>query len=232
MTLSTRIPSSRRHWNPLPLASLQGGVHRFTAVVGHLDPGSPDGKAPASLRLHKAQLADSKQPLACEALDVPLGDVWLQAGVQEGDTVLFTAKVPRRPQLPTPTLVARGVVVLRRRQTNAHRLRSLEIEQQQLRQQLEQLEADAERMQEHRDGLLADNSRLQQALASQTTGIKAECRSRQQLQQAIRGFQRRLLGTTLLALLAGGGLGLGLATHAARPAGDGIPHGTASPQRQ
>jgi hypothetical protein len=127
-----------RRSGPLPLPSLRGEVHRFSGVVDRFGSFSRNGETEHTICIRNLRLADRDQDLDLDHWWFRLREVWTEAGVRVGDSVLFTAKVQRcskgygdpasatlhsrndgsrlREQVVGFGTCPRSVVVLRRRQ--------------------------------------------------------------------------------------------------------------------
>lgn len=127
---------------PTPLASRHNEVHRFTGVVDRFDRRPTKVDSAQTVCLRYLRLADTGWPVEPDHWWFQLREVWTQAGIRVGDTVLFIAKVqqatkgfhdPHQHNLGNPRRqvigfanTPRSVVVLRRRQGCRHQLDKLE----------------------------------------------------------------------------------------------------------
>jgi hypothetical protein len=166
---------------PAPLAALHLQVHRFTGVIDRFGSFVVNGDAIPTVCVRDLCLASSRQPLDPHHWWFPLREIWLQAGIQLGDTVLFTAKVQRatkgwhdpdrtpnanpRRQVIGFAATPRSVVVLRRREGSRQQLDALEHDLDQCRIHLAESIRDHEQLSRHYAALLERNQALQQKLA-------------------------------------------------------------------
>ena len=236
ITMTDTNVSHVRGRTSLPIASLQGGVHRFSGVVDRFGSFPRGAESEFTLCVRELQLAETGQPLDCDHWWFRLREVWIDAGVRMGDVVEFTARVQRcskgwadpgqirgrrRDQVLGLGSAPQDVRVQRRRRSRSRQLGNLQAETQELRQCLQQRHAHLNQLQEQRDGLLQDNTHLQRALTDQQMGLSQERSLGQQLRRQLTRHRRRLLATSLAALACGmaGGLSLGTkAEHASRQA--------------
>ncbi len=168
--------------NPFELHSLHGQVHRFTGVIDRFGGFPQAGLIIRTLCVRELRLASTEQPVHPDHWWFRLREAWAEAGIQPGDTVLFTAKVQRctkgwdqsfdvdggsgrrRGQVIGLGGCIRDVVVTHRAQRHSVLISEL---QQQLRHQdqlLDEAEARAKQLEIHRDALLQDVRELQERL--------------------------------------------------------------------
>jgi len=202
---------------PVPLASLRTEVHRFIGVVDRFGSCPTKVDQAQTVCLRNMRLADSGQPLELDHWWFQLREVWTQAGIRVGDTVLITAKVqqatkgrhdPHQHHLGNPrrqvvgfASTPRSVVVLRRRQGYRHDLVTLEEALAQRDTHLSEALQEKERLSLHYTSLLKRQQELQQELQQmQITCSQLE----QQLtdNQLLRQFQLRQLGRRLVVTAA------------------------------
>lgn len=220
----------------LALKSLHGQVHRFTGVVDRFGRFSTSEGWQETICIRDLHLADTNRPIQPDHWWFRLRDVWLEAGVQVGDRVLFTVKVqacskgldgphvvnsdkPRRQVLgfgskPRSVAILQKAVVAKRVD---------EALQQQLTEQQIQLETvtqDCQQLQQIQQQLVNQN----EALSSQLTQTRGQLEQEQQrteqqtlacsqLRFALRRAQHwsRPVLTASTALVVGLGSGFGLA---------------------
>lgn len=242
MPLPAPIPMTDTHVShvrgrpSLPIASLQGGMHRFSGVVDRFGSFPRGAESEFTLCVRELQLAETGQPLDCDHWWFRLRELWIAAGVRVGDVVEFTARVQRcskgwadpgqpggrrRDQVIGLGNTPQDVRVHRRRLSHSRQLSRLGSETQQLRQSRERHHAHLNQLQDERDGLLHDNETLQRALSDQHISLLQEQTLGQQLRRQLTRHRRRLLATSLAALACGMGGGLSLGTkaeHASRQA--------------
>lgn len=151
--------------NPLSLHALHGQVHRFRGVLDRFGAFPQAGRLIHTLCVRQLQLAGTEQPVAPDHWWFRLREDWVRVGIDQGDTVLFTAKVQRCSkgwdQVVGLGGTVRDVVVTRRSQRPSLMVSELE---QQVRCQallLAEAEAEARRLAIHRDALLRDVQDLQ-----------------------------------------------------------------------
>lgn len=201
---------------PVPLASLRTEVHRFTGVVDRFGSCPTKVDQAQTVCLRNLCLADSGQPVKPEHWWFQLREVWTQAGIRVGDTVLFTVKVQRaskgrhgvpshHPDNPRRQVVGfastpRSVVVLRRRQGYRHQLDTLEQALAQRDTHLSEALQEKEQLSRHYASLLERQQGLEQQLAD----------NQQQRLLQRRQLRRRLAFTAALTFSAGGLGGAGL----------------------
>jgi hypothetical protein len=171
----------------LALQSLHGQIHRFSGVIDRFGGFPQSGRIIQTLCVRELHLASTDQPVHPDHWWFRLREDWAQAGIEPGDTVLFTAKVQRctkgwdqpiavdggpcrrREQVIGLGGRIRDVVVTHRAQRHSVVLSDL---QEQLRRQtllLVEAEAQARRLEIHRDALLQDVRELQERLHVITT---------------------------------------------------------------
>jgi len=125
-----------------PLAALHDQVHRFTGVIDRFGSFLQNGASIRTLCLRELRLASSQQPLDPDHWWFAHREIWSEAGIRSGDTVLFTAKVQRctkgwhdprnhcsanpRRQVLGFSATPRSVVVVRRHEGDRHQVAALE----------------------------------------------------------------------------------------------------------
>lgn len=199
----------------LDLASLHGEVHRFTGVVDRFGSFEEGGSTIRTICIRALRLDATGQHIKPEHWWFRLREVWSEAGVRVGDTVLFTAKVQRctkgwedpgtpcshgvsrrsarsREQVMGFGAAPRTVTVVGRRQGINQQIARLEQDLNHISAALDLSRAELSRTQEHRDAALQSTAALQQELT----------RSRAQLQHG-----RRRTRQACALLLCLGGLG-------------------------
>lgn len=209
----------------LDLASLHGEVHRFTGVVDRFGSYEECGSTIRTICIRALRLDATGQHIQPEHWWFRLREVWSEAGVRVGDTVLFTAKVQRctkgwqdpgtrsshelthrsarsREQVMGFGAAPRTVTVVGRRQGVNHQIARLEQDLNHTRAALDLSRAELSRIQEHRDAALQSTAALQQDLSL----------SRSQLQ----GVRRRASQACALLLCLGGLGGLAAGWYGAR----------------
>lgn len=234
VSASSRLASRPiRRSGPLPLASLRSEVHRFTGVVARIGSFSRSGETEHTICIRNLRLADRDQVLDLDHWWFRLREVWTEAGVRVGDTVLITAKVQRcskgfsdpagaclasrngrsrlREQVVGFGSCPRSVVVLRRRQTTNRLVEELASDKACSVAQLAEAEADLQRLQQHRQALLDDTERLQEALNETAGRLDRETQMRTRLQASLLQVQRVAVVAGLLALSLGSAAGVVLA---------------------
>lgn len=198
------------------LAPLRNTVHRFTGVVDRFGSFASGGATTHTLCLRDLRLADSDTPLDPDHWWFQAREVWTQAGLRVGDTVLFTAKVQRaskgrhdppfhrlgnpRRQVVGFASTPRSVVVLRRRIGSHQQLQSLATELARRESQLCVTQEDGERLKTSFAALLEQHAGLQEELERQQ-GVERQLRSqleqegawRLQLQDTLAEDRRRHL---------------------------------------
>lgn len=230
---SRLAPRPIRRSGPLPLPTLRGEVHRFSGVVDRFGSFSRNGETEHTICIRNLQLADRDQALDLDHWWFRLREVWTEAGVRVGDTVLFTAKVQRctkgfadpagaclnsrngssrlREQVMGFGTCPRSVVVLRRRQTASRLVEEMASEKACSVAQLAEAQADLQRLQQHRQALLDDTERLQGALNETVGHLDQEKQLRTRLHASLIQLQRKAVVAALLALTLGGAAGVVLA---------------------
>jgi hypothetical protein len=199
----------------LDLASLHGEVHRFSGVVDRFGSYDDRGSTVRTICIRELRLDATGQHLQPEHWWFRLREVWSEAGVRVGDTVIFTAKVQRctkgwedpgtsgshgvtrrntrsREQVMGFGTSPRTVSVVRRRQGVNHQLAELEQQLERAKAALDLSHDELSRTQVHRDAALQTTTALQQDLSH----------SRSQLQRV-----HRRAGQACALLLCLGGLG-------------------------
>lgn len=215
------------------LAPLRNTVHRFTGVVDRFGSFPSGGATTHTLCLRDLRLADSDTPLDPDHWWFQAREVWTQAGLRVGDTVLFTAKVQRaskgrhdppfhrlgnpRRQVVGFASTPRSVVVLRRRIGSQQQLESLATELARRESQLCLTREDGERLRAGFAALLEQHEGLQRELEQQQ-GVERQLRSqlgqeeawRMQLQDELaEGRRRHLRLRRRLAVMAALAFGVG-----------------------
>ena len=162
----------------LPLQGLQGHVLRLQGVVDRFGRFEQHGRCHHTLCVRNLEHAATGQPIEPDHWWFRLRQSWCEAGVQPGDTVLFTAKVRtcskghHNPELRGLSQVrgrervvglagdVRELVILRRAHDDSQQLRDLQeaIHREHLLRQ--DAEADLARLTMHRDALLQEIVRL------------------------------------------------------------------------
>jgi hypothetical protein len=215
---------------PVPLASLRTEVHRFTGVVDRFGSCPTKHDQAQTVCLRNLRQADNGQPLEPEHWWFQLREVWTQAGIRVGDTVLFTAKVqqatkgrhdPHQHHLGNPrrqvvgfASTPRSVVVLRRRQGYRHDLVTLEKALAQRDTHLSEALQEKEQLSLHYTSLLERQQELEQELHQRQDACNrleqqyAESQQQRLLQR--RQLRRRLIVTAALTFSVGGLSGAGL----------------------
>jgi hypothetical protein len=186
----------------IDLASLHGEVHRFTGVIDRFGSYEKGGNTIRTVCIRELRLDQGGNQIRPDHWWFRLREVWSEAGVRVGDTVLFTAKVQRcskgpqdprtgeahsedrrsrrqREQVMGFGACPRSVVILKRRQGVNHQLAELEQEHQHTSAELDLARADLARTLEHRDQVLQQADRLQQDLLasrSQMLGLRQRAR--------------------------------------------------------
>lgn len=180
--MTSTLQHPRRRAAQLSIAALHGEVHRFTGIVDRFGSyPSADGQR-QTICLRDLQLAESQERLDLDHWWFRLRELWIEAGVRVGDTVLFTARVQRctkgwadpdqpghrqREQVIGFGGTPRSVVVYKRApssQLQNQALISLQQQHQTLSQYMEQLQQDLNQMEAQRSALLRDNDQLQSCL--------------------------------------------------------------------
>ncbi|WP_411872055.1 hypothetical protein [Vulcanococcus limneticus] len=218
---------------PLTLRRLHGGVHRFCGVVDRFGGFEQAGQLKRTVCIRNLKLADNGQTLAPDHWWFKLRLEWTEAGIQQGDTVLFTAKVHRctkgwsdpqqgrapshrRRQVVGPSATVRDIVVTGRdrRDLQQHTLRTLaeEVEHQQ---HLLQMAWNAKQESDERCALMQAELEVLSQRQMQATVIG-------QIPEPPRPQAGPRHGAPRLRLLVSSGvaLGLGLAVGSALRAGD------------
>ena len=171
------------------LHGLKGQVLRLRGVVDRFGGFEQQGKVQHTLCVRNLELAGSGEALAPDHWWFRLRQPWCEAGVQVGDTIVFTAKVSHcskgshDPALADGTSLrarqrvigfgsqVRDLVVQRRGRAQQLLLNALE---EQLRREVllrQEAEDAAQRLAVHRDALLREQERLRNQLAT----WKARC---------------------------------------------------------
>lgn len=168
--------------NSLALQSLRGQTHRFTGVVNRFGGFPQSERFIQTLCVRELRLASTDQPVAPNHWWFRLREEWAHAGIQPGDTVLFTAKVQRCTKgwdMPIPAQGGarrrreqviglgghiRDVVVTQRGQRHSEVISDLREQLERQTQLLAVAEGQARRLEIHRDALLQDLRELQERL--------------------------------------------------------------------
>lgn len=220
----------------LSLQSFHGEVHRFTGIVDRFGRFAQAEGWQETVCIRDIHFADTNRPIQTDHWWFRLRDVWLEAGVQVGDRVLFTAKVracskgldgpevvnsdnPRRQVLGFGSK-PRSVTVLQKADNTKSANHTLH---QQLANQQRQLEAatqDCQQLQQVQQQLMAQNETLAQKLTQTRAQLEQEQQQTEQQAQvcsqlrfALRRAQHwsRPVLTAGTALVVGLGSGFGLA---------------------
>jgi hypothetical protein len=221
-----RRPAAAAIRPAVELASLKGDVHRFSAVVDRFGRAVKGGTTVRTVCLRELRLDGQSTPLRPDHWWFPLRQVWSEAGIRAGDTVLFTAKVQQctkgwgdphteaaasgsrgmphgnrrqrqREQVVGFAREPRDVVVIGRRQGVSRQLSELNDDLIQTTAQLEETRADLQRTAAHRDVALQQAAPSPQLLHT----------ARSQLQVLQRRARRA--GALLLCLAGACGFALG-----------------------
>ena len=173
----------------LSLHGLHGQVLRLRGVVDRFGGYQQQGVVHQTVCVRNLELASSGQPLEPNHWWFRLRQPWCEAGVQVGDTIVFTVKVSRcskgshdSTQADGTSLRARERVIgfssqvrdlVVQRRGREQKLQHNALEEQLQRQSLlrQDAESEAERLASHRDALLLDLERLYSQLAT----WKARC---------------------------------------------------------
>lgn len=170
----------------LSLQGLQGQVLRLRGVVDRFGGYQQQGRVLHTLCVRDLELASTSQPIHPDHWWFRLRQSWTEAGVQAGDTVLFTAKVracskgSHDPERWESTVRIRERVVglggdvrdlVIQRRGPGQRLLLDELEARLLleRRLREEAEGEAQRLAVHRDALISEMERLQDHLATWKT---------------------------------------------------------------
>jgi hypothetical protein len=168
---------------PLPLQGLEGQVLRLRGVVDRLGGFQQQGRIIHTLCVRNLEVAATEQPITPDHWWFRLRQSWSEAGLQAGDTVLFTAKVRACSKgHHDPELL--GVVTVRGRERvvglagevrdlviqrhgPAERLELNVLHEELRRERLLRLEAEGSmaRLEVHRDALLQECERLRSQVA-------------------------------------------------------------------
>ena len=172
---------------PIDLNSLHGEVHRFTGVVDRFGSFASRDGSTRTICLVELRLEPCGTTIRPDHWWFRLREVWSEAGVRVGGTVLFTAKRQRcskgwedpgnaqsrpqdrrsrrrREQVIGFGSTPRSVVVLKRRQGENHQLSELEQQLERARQEQDLASADLQRLGVHRDELLKQTAALRASL--------------------------------------------------------------------
>mgnify|MGYP006879031487 CR=1 FL=1 len=171
---------------PQPLATLRDEVHRFTGVIDRFGSFLQNGATIRTLCLRDLRLASSQQPLDPDHWWFPHREIWSQAGIRSGDTVLFTAKVQRctkgwhdprstcsanpRRQVLGFSATPRSVVVVRRLDDDRQQLAALETALALCQRHLSEAIRDHQQLAGHYATLLARHQALQALTFGQSHG--------------------------------------------------------------
>jgi hypothetical protein len=173
----------------LSLQGLQGQVLRLRGVVDRVGGYQQQGRVLHTLCVRALELASTSQPINPDHWWFRLRQTWTEAGVQAGDTVVFTAKVrtftkgSHDPERWENTVRVRervvglggdvrDLVILRRGPAQRLLLDELEGRLVLERRLREEAEGEAQRLVVLRDALITEMERLQDHLAT----WKARCR--------------------------------------------------------
>jgi hypothetical protein len=167
----------------MPLQALQGDVLRLRGVVDRFGTFEDRGRLIHTLCVRDLVHAATGQPIEPDHWWFRLRQAWSEAGVQPGDTVLFTAKVRgcskshHNPELFGVTTVRgrervvglageiRELMVKRRGLAECHEWNALQEELRRERLLREEAKADLSRLSIHRDALLQEIERLRGQVA-------------------------------------------------------------------
>ncbi|QPN70115.1 hypothetical protein [Synechococcus sp. CBW1108] len=165
---------------PTPLIALQQKVHRFTGVIDRFGSFVVNGDTIHTVCVRDLCQASCRQSLEPGHWWFPLREIWLQASIQIGDTVLFTAKVQRvtkgwhdpdqsfdanpRRQVIGFAAAPRSVLVLRRHEGSRQQFNALQHELAQCRLHLAESSRDHEQLGCQYAALLECHQALQQQL--------------------------------------------------------------------
>ncbi|WP_338442547.1 hypothetical protein VZG28_06315 [Synechococcus elongatus IITB4] len=219
----------------LSLKSFHGEVHRFTGTVDRFGRFATAEGWQETVCIRDIHLADTNRPVQPDHWWFRLRDIWLSAGVQVGDRVLFTVKVracskgfdgpdvvnsdkPRRQVIGFGSK-PRSVAILQKAAATQKVSETLQqLTQQQI--QLETVVQDCQQLQQVQQQLVEQN----ETLASQLSQTRVELEQEQQrteqqaqvcsqLRFALRRAQHwsRPVLTASTALVVGLGSGFGLA---------------------
>lgn len=165
------------------LHGLKGQVLRLSGVVDRFGQFEFQGKVLHTVCVRNIKLASGGEPLQPDHWWFRLRQPWAEAGVQAGDTILFTAKVSscskgsHDPTLPDGTCLrarervigfgnqVRDLVVVRRGPDQNLLLNALQEQLQRQSLLRQQAEDDLQRLERHRDALLDEQKRLRSQLA-------------------------------------------------------------------
>jgi hypothetical protein len=167
----------------LPLQGLQGEVLRLRGVVDRFGGFQQQGRLYQTLCVRNLEHAPTGQPIEPDHWWFRLRQTWCEAGVQPGDTVLFTAKVRtcskghHDPELRGSNHVrgrervvglagdVRDLVILRRANGESQKLRELQEELRREQLLRDEAESDLARLTIHRNALLQETERLRGQVA-------------------------------------------------------------------
>lgn len=173
----------------LSLHGLHGQVLRLRGVVDRFGGYQQQGVVHQTVCVRNLELASSGQPLEPNHWWFRLRQPWCEAGVQVGDTIVFTVKVSRcskgshdatqadgtslraRERVSGFSSQVRDLVVQRRGREQKLQLNALEEQLQRQSLLRQEAEGEAERLASHCDALLLDLERLHSQLAT----WKARC---------------------------------------------------------
>ncbi|MFQ6539106.1 MULTISPECIES: hypothetical protein [Aphanothece] len=236
----TPVRPRRRVCGPLrrlDLAALQGEVHRFRGIVDRFGNFACGEQTVPTICIRSLRMEESGAPIQPDHWWFPLREVWSEAGVRAGDTVLFTAKVQhctkgsldpdaadqpegirgRRCSRPREQVIGfgrtpRSVVVIARAIGSRAVVQEVLNEKAAITRHLDDARAELERSTQHRDALLADIQHLQAQLHERDDRLahnaRAITRLLQRIQRRCHSARRRAALAALLALVVGLGGGL------------------------
>ncbi len=209
--------------SPLPLPSLRGQVHRFCGVVDRFGTRQRQEGTDRTLCVRNLRVAETDQALDVDHWWFDLREIWAEAGVRIGDTVMFTVKVTRctkgwtdpgdpRPRMQNPRRQVigfaarpRSVVVLRRRQTTNRTLTESAQELQQARARLAEAQGEIGRLESHRAALLSEAQQRSQCLQTKEQLIRSQSSQIQNLQRCRTRLRRLAIASALGGCVLGGG---------------------------
>ncbi|MCP9928822.1 hypothetical protein [Cyanobium sp. CH-040] len=230
-------PQVRGPLRRMDLAALHGEVHRFSGIVDRFGSFACGEQTVPTICIRSLRLEASAAPVQPDHWWFPLRDIWSEAGVRAGDTVLFTAKVQRcskgsldpdaadqpegtrgrRCSRPREQVIGfgrspRSVVVTARAIGSRAVVQEVLSEKAAITRHLDVARAELERSTQHRDALLADIQRLQDQLHERDDRLahnaQAITRLLQRIQRRCHSARRKAALAALLALVVGLGGGL------------------------
>ena len=162
----------------LALKGLKGKVLRLRGVVDRFGSFEEQGRIIHTLCVRNLECAATGQPIEPDHWWFRLRQTWSEAGIQSGDTVLFTAKVRRctkghhsRVQVVGLSGDIRELVLKRRGLAPRQELTALQEELRRERLLRQESESETLRLTRHRDALLKELDHLHRQLAA----WKARC---------------------------------------------------------